>query len=82
MNASYLDFESLRCKNLGRDRYGSMLFRKICRLYAHLSPEFKNNEMNKLQLGLMNSNGGNGIPVMSGNEIHSTNEKKVDSEGA
>jgi len=58
----------------------------IEQVYAHLSPEFKNNEMNKLQLGLMNGNGSNGAADIAGNgsssQSSANNEKKVDSEGA
>lgn len=44
----------------------------IEQVYAHLSPEFKNSEMNKLQLGLGNGNGAADV---------ATPEKRVASEG-
>jgi len=53
--------------------------RMIEQVYAHLSPKFKNGEMQKLQLGLMN---GHVIGKTEENENQLSQEKKVDSKVA
>jgi len=61
---------------------GALQYPIRSRHYAHLSPEFKNNEMAKLQLGLMNGNGSNGVARMFDNGSLPNLEKKVDSKVA
>jgi len=58
---------------------GHSSIKMIQEVYAHLSPEFKNSEMQKLQLGIGNGNANRAADV-SGNPP--APEKKVDSGGA
>jgi len=58
---------------------GHSSIKMIQEVYAHLSPEFKNGEMQKLQLGIGQ---GNAPRAADRNENEPAPEKKVDSEGA
>ena len=58
---------------------GHSSIKMIQEVYAHLSPDFKNSEMQKLQLGIGN---GSGDRAADGTENQTAPQKKVDSEGA